>query len=282
VFVNLPSLPTACPGQHAQPAYAAGLKAALREKIRALGVDVIDLEKDFAVTVRYIGPGPLFSENGCGGHFSETGYRLVGERLLEYLDLAGNEALALPPGWQRHGKRLEYLGLDRTRIVTPETDPRLIWQSGAQPPEARPARVIGEAEQIYAASPSFAALMTGRDTAPLVSTGASIMRIALKTLQPNSTIRVRAACAAKAEKETNELVLALYRNDNAVPVRAASVPVSATQAAQVELLYEGPAAQAEVASFEVRVGVAREGSVQLNPDPAAKQCFVRIQEIATQ
>jgi hypothetical protein len=79
VFVNIPAQETVCHGiDHP-------LKKPLLDFVAQSGVDVIDLEQDYREAVKTIGRENIFAVPPCGGHFSERGYKIIGDRLLQYL-----------------------------------------------------------------------------------------------------------------------------------------------------------------------------------------------------
>jgi len=79
VFVNIPAQATVCNGTD-HP-----MKKPLLDFVAQSGVDVIDLEADYRNAVGTIGRENVFAVPPCGGHFSERGYRIIGDRLLQYL-----------------------------------------------------------------------------------------------------------------------------------------------------------------------------------------------------
>jgi hypothetical protein len=79
VFVNIPAQATVC-NRVDHP-----WKKPLLDFVAQSGVDVIDLEQDYRDAVRTIGRENIFAVPPCGGHFSERGYKIIGDRLLQYL-----------------------------------------------------------------------------------------------------------------------------------------------------------------------------------------------------
>ena len=79
VFVNIPAQATICQGMD-HP-----LKKPLLDFVAQSGVDVIDLEQDYRDAIRAFGRENIFAVPPCGGHFSERGYKIIGDRLLQYL-----------------------------------------------------------------------------------------------------------------------------------------------------------------------------------------------------
>jgi hypothetical protein len=79
VFVNIPAQPTVCNGMN-HP-----LKKEVLDFVARSGVDMIDLEDDFKEAVRTLGREAIFAVPVCGGHFSERGYKVIGDRLVAYL-----------------------------------------------------------------------------------------------------------------------------------------------------------------------------------------------------
>jgi hypothetical protein len=257
------------------------LQARVRALVAEAGVDFVDLEADFKVTARFAGPSILFSEPPCGGHFSERGYQLVADRLLEYLDLAEGRREPMP-GWHLAGNRVEYRGISSPRIASALTDPRRIWQPAAiAPPPSTQGRVINHVQQIYASSPMFGALMVKPDELPMIETGASIMGQSITPGAKGNVIRVRASCEARGTDSPNSLVLALFKDGAHVAVRAAIVPIPPAGRGAIELVYEFTAPNTASMFFDVRVGAGEPGNLQLNPEPAAQRCRLAIEEIAS-
>src|SRR5215211_677689 len=81
VFVNIPAQGTVCNGVN-HP-----LKKPVLDFVAQSGVDVIDLEQDYRDAITTIGREKLFAVPPCGGHFSERGYKIIGDRLLNYLQM---------------------------------------------------------------------------------------------------------------------------------------------------------------------------------------------------
>lgn len=101
VFVNIPAQGTVCDG------VVHPLKQPVFDFVKQTGVDFIDLETDFRNAVAIVGPEALFADPPCGGHFNKAGYKIIGDRLMEYLALRGptgqqslpDAGAALPAGW---------------------------------------------------------------------------------------------------------------------------------------------------------------------------------------
>ena len=90
VFVNIPAYQSICDGiDHPW-------KRRVLDLAQQSGVDVIDLERDFRNADKTIGRDQLFAVPPCGGHFSERGYKIIGDRLVQYLQI--QEALASSAG----------------------------------------------------------------------------------------------------------------------------------------------------------------------------------------
>jgi hypothetical protein len=81
VFVNIPAQATVCNGVD-HP-----LKRPVLDFVARSGVDVIDLEQDYRSAVTRLGSEAIFAVPPCGGHFSERGYKIIGDRLIEYLQM---------------------------------------------------------------------------------------------------------------------------------------------------------------------------------------------------
>jgi hypothetical protein len=91
VFVNIPAQATVCNGVN-HP-----LKKPVLDFVAQSGVDTIDLEEDYRSAIAKIGREKIFAVPPCGGHFSERGYKIIGDRLLQYLQTQdANDAPARP------------------------------------------------------------------------------------------------------------------------------------------------------------------------------------------
>src|SRR5258707_3421912 len=119
VFVNIPAHQTVCDGiDHPW-------KSRVLDLARKSGVDFIDLELDFRNADRTIGRDELFAVPPCGGHFSETGYQIIGDRLLQYFEipeaLANSNGLVLgvDDAWRPTTSRVGRDG--------PATTPQVVW-----------------------------------------------------------------------------------------------------------------------------------------------------------
>src|SRR5262249_31053177 len=115
VFVNIPAYQTICDGvDHAW-------KKRVLDFVQSRGVDLIDLERDFRNADKTIGRDELFSVPPCGGHFSERGYKLIGDRILQYLEIRGaltssNSLVGVgPDGWRV------------TTSLVQHDEPKAIW-----------------------------------------------------------------------------------------------------------------------------------------------------------
>jgi hypothetical protein len=98
VFVNIPGQPTLCNGLD-HP-----MKKSVLDSVAETGVDMVDLEEDYRSLMKAIGRDSIFAIPPCSGHFSERGYKVIGDRLLKYLhrqgDSGSSAALAAKKGIQ--------------------------------------------------------------------------------------------------------------------------------------------------------------------------------------
>jgi hypothetical protein len=139
IFVSIPSIPTICQSMRFS------LRWAVLAAAEEASVDVIDLERDFKNAAERNGTASLFGIPPCGGHLSPAGYRIVGDRLLEFLALASDETKDLPTGWKAEPvqaarsagevprRYLRYEGVVGHASPEPERVPSGYSSSGSRP-----------------------------------------------------------------------------------------------------------------------------------------------------
>jgi hypothetical protein len=118
VFVNLPAHLPACLGRD-HPS-----RQALLDVPRRLGLDLIDLEGPLFDLALAQGAHVIAAQPPCAGHYSEQGYGVVADVLLEYLRIVQGEPLR--PFWSASvrpdgDRQLIYAGRvhDRTKPLRP-------------------------------------------------------------------------------------------------------------------------------------------------------------------
>lgn len=256
VFVNIPAQDTLCSGVE-HPWKKEVLKFALQT-----GVDVIDLERDYRRAIKTIGREAVFAVPPCGGHFSEAGYKVIGDRLVQYLDIRE----------RRDGKR-----------------PGEGWSVGAVSPASRPATadrapaVISRVSQVYE---SYAHVDRPLPAGPAPADdthGAAILGHAYARRGVGSTLRITVEFTAYSP-QGNEIVAAVFvagerraRHVTAQPVPAGS-SASLTLRHSIELTSDSPV------PVVVRVGPRRPGIIYINGNdrgPAAppKRTALNLEEV---
>jgi hypothetical protein len=194
VFVNIPAYQTICDGvDHPW-------KRQVLDFVQSRGVDFIDLERDFRNADKTIGRDELFSLPPCGGHFSERGYKVIGDRLLQYLEI--KQALAhshgpagiMPDGW-------------------------LIGRDGPPPPE-----VVWSETQVYQPYVKFSAVLAAGSDVPTRTEGASILGMPYQRHKNGNSLRVTVKFTAYS-REDNEIVAALFMGQDSKSVQYSTQPV---------------------------------------------------------
>jgi hypothetical protein len=238
VFVNIPAYQTICEGvDHPW-------KRQVLDFVQSNGVDFIDLERDFRNADKTIGRDELFSVPPCGGHFSERGYKVIGDRLLQYLEM--REALAnsdgpvgMPDGW---------------RVVTSQ-----IRRDG---PVATP-RVLWSETQVYESYAKFSAVLAAGSEVPTRAEGASILGLPYKRHKGGNSLRITVKFTAYSLQD-NEIVAALFVGDGSKSARVSSQPVTAGSSASVMLTYDIDELSNAPVNIEVRVGSRLPGELYIN------------------
>jgi hypothetical protein len=240
VFVNIPAHQTVCDGiDHPW-------KNRLLDLARKSGVDFIDLERDFRNADKTIGRDELFAVPPCGGHFSERGYKIIGDRLLQYLEI--KEALAssngpvgiMPDGW--------HLATSRVGRDVPAT-PEVVWSE----------------TQVYQPYVKFSAVLAAGSDVPTRTEGASILGLPYKRHKNGNSLRVTVKFTAYSPQD-NEIVAALFVGDGSKSARIATQPVRAGSSASVTLTHDVDHLSDAPLNFEVRVGSRRPGELYINGD----------------
>jgi hypothetical protein len=241
VFVNIPAYQTVCDGiDHPW-------KRRVLDFVKQSGVDFIDLERDFRNADKTIGRDELFAVPPCGGHFSERGYKIIGDRLLQYLEI--KEALAssngpvgiMPDGW--------HLATSRVGRDGPATTPEVVWSE----------------TQVYQTYVKFSAVLAAGSDVPTRAEGASILGLPYKRHKNGNSLRVTVKFTAYSLQD-NEIVAALFMGQGSKSVHYSTQPVRAGSSASVTLTYDIDHLSDAPLNFEVRVGSRRPGELYINGD----------------
>jgi hypothetical protein len=241
VFVNIPAYQTVCDGvDHPW-------KRRVLDFVQETGVDFINLELDFRNADKTIGRDELFAVPPCGGHFSETGYKIIGDRLLQYLEI--REALAnsnglvgvVPDGWRLTTSRVGRDG--------PATTPEVVWSE----------------TQVYQSYVKFNAVLAAGSDVPTRAEGASILGLPYKWHKNGNSLRVTAKFTAYSLQD-NEIVAALFMGQGSKSVNYSTQPVRAGSSASVTLIYDVDYLSDAPINFELRVGSRRPGELYINGD----------------
>jgi hypothetical protein len=236
VFVNIPAYQTVCDGiDHPW-------KWRVLDFAKQSGVDFIDLELDFRNADKTIGRDELFAVPPCGGHFSERGYKVIGDRLLQYLEL--KQALAnsdgpvgiMPDGW-------------------------VVGRDGPPPPP----EVVWSETQVYQSYVKFSAVLAAGSDMPTRAEGASILGLPYKRHKNGNSLRVTVKFTAYSLQD-NEIVAALFMGQGSKSVQYSTQPVRAGSSASVTLTYDIDPLPDWLLNFEVRVGSRRPGELYINGD----------------
>src|ERR1700730_5079954 len=240
VFVNIPAYQTVCDGiDHPW-------KKRVLDFARNSGVDFIDLELDFRNADKTIGREELFAVPPCGGHFSERGYKVIGDRLLQYLQLreqlahSDHPAEIAPDGWR--------LATTWVRRNGPATAPKVLWSE----------------TQVYQSYVKFGAVLAATSDVPTRTEGASILGLPYKRHKYGDRLRINVKFTAYSLQD-NEIVAALFVGDGSKSARIATQPVRAGSSASVMLTYDDDLSNAPV-NIEVRVGSRLPGELYINGD----------------
>jgi hypothetical protein len=236
VFVNIPAHQTVCDGiDHPW-------KRRVLDFVKQSGADFIDLQRDFRNAEKTIGPDALFAVPPCGGHFSERGYKIIGDRLLQYLQL--KEALAnsdgpvgtMPAGW-------------------------LVGRDGPPPPP----EVVWSETQVYEPYVKFSAVLAAGSGVPTRAEGASILGMSYQRHKNGNSLHVTVNFTAYS-REDNEIVAALFMMQDSKSVQYSTQPVRAGSSASVTLTYDIDPLPDWALNFEVRVGSRRPSEIYINGD----------------
>jgi hypothetical protein len=236
VFVNIPAYQTICDGvDHPW-------KKRVLDFVRQSGVDLIDLEQDFRNADKTIGRNELFAVPPCGGHFSERGYKVIGDRLLQYLEIrtglatSGAPVGTVPDGW--------LLGRDG-----PPPPPEVVWSE----------------TQVYQPYVKFSAILAAGSEVPTQTEGAGILGLPYKRHKNGNRLRITVKFTAYSLQD-NEIVAALFMGPGSKSVHYSTQPVRAGSSASVTFTYDIDHLSDAQLNFEVRVGSRRSGELYINGD----------------
>jgi hypothetical protein len=234
VFVNIPAHESICDG------VGHPWKRRVLDFVRQSGVDFIDLERDFINADKSIGRNELFAVPSCGGHFSERGYKIIGDRLLQYLEirtaLAHSDAPAgsMPAGWR--------VGRDGR-----PSPPEVVWSE----------------TQVYQSYVKFSAVLAAGPDVPTRAEGAAILGLPYQ--RHGDSLRVTVKFTAYSLQD-NEIVAALFMTPGSESVHYSAQPVRAGGSASVRFTYDIDHLSDAPLNFEVRVGSRRPGELYINGD----------------
>jgi hypothetical protein len=236
VFVNIPAHQTVCDGvDHPW-------KSRVLDFAKQSGVDFIDLERDFRNADKTIGRDALFAVPPCGGHFSERGYKIIGDRLLQYFEI--QRALANSDG-----------------PVGVMQDGWLLGRDGAPPPP----EVVWRETQVYQSYVKFSAVLAAGSDVPSRAEGASILGLPYKRHKNGNSLRVTVNFTAYSLQD-NEIVAALFMGQGSKSVHYSTQPVRAGSSASVMLTHDIDHLSDAPVNVEVRVGSRRPGELYINGD----------------
>jgi hypothetical protein len=245
VFVNIPAQATLCEGvDHPW-------KNLVLNFVKETGVDVIDLEKDFRKAVNTIGRAKIFAVPPCGGHFNEVGYKIIGDRLLQYLemkevlakqdqDTADNFCAVL--GWSFRGVS----GAGSEQVIAS-------------------AKVVSRLIAVYEPYYKFDTILPAEAEGADRARGAGILGNTYVRRRAGNQLRITVNVTAYSPTD-NEIVAALFIGDETRSNYVASRSVTAGSSASVSLNYYIELASEEPVNLEVRVGTSRPGAIYINGD----------------
>jgi len=241
VFVNIPAYQTVCDGvDHPW-------KRQVLDFVRQSGVDFIDLQRDFRNADKTIGRNELFAVPPCGGHFSERGYKVIGDRLLQYLQiqdqLANSDRPAgiVPDGWR--------VATSQIRRDGPVATPRVLWSE----------------TQVYQTYSKVMSVLAALSDEPARTEGAAILGKLYKRQRNGNSLRLTVKFNAYSVRD-NEIVAALFIGNASKSARIATQPVKAGGSGSVTLTYDIDDLSDAPVNIEVRVGSRGRGVLYINGD----------------
>jgi hypothetical protein len=292
VFVNIPAQGTVCDG------ITHPWKKPVLEYVIQRGVDVIDLEKDFRNAMLKHGREQVFAVPPCGGHFSELGYKVIGDRLLQYLEMTDvlqrGAPVTLGEGWNHrrrsdigerqaagsgfHSDQLVYAGTDldesglsiarraeaeRLRRSRPNIVSRTLM-SAADWVAARPAtRMTFRYQQTYDADAYVDRVIKTDGSIVIDRDGAAIMGYSWLPKRVSSVLRVRVTVPAWSEAE-NSIVAALFLDGQPEPLALARGRLRPHHTGAALLDVEIATREGQPVDLSVRVAPGEPGTVYLN------------------
>jgi hypothetical protein len=259
VFVNIPAQLTVC--DHVEHPW----KQRVLEFVLNTGADFIDLEQDFRNAERTAGPEKLFAVPPCGGHFSETGYKMVGDRLVEYL-------------------------VERERLVNSGDISQRARERGWSFGEnggpggkgtRAPAQVIFTETKRYESAVKFSALFTGDET-PKRKDGVAILGNSYTRHRGGNGLRITVKFSALSEQD-NEIVAALFIDGEQTSRHFATRQVKAGTTGSTIVTYETDQLSDRTVDLHVRVGGRSPGLLHTNADRNGRNpgvdSFLKIEEL---
>jgi hypothetical protein len=301
VFVNIPAQLTLCDG------VIHPWKKPVLDFVAQTGVDTIDLEKDFRNAILQHGREQVFAVPPCGGHFSELGYKVIGDRLLQYLELEdarkGGE-LADAPDWSHRerdggGRQLVYAGRDlgepellaarlgdaeRWRRQRPNVVSRALAGAADWATARVATKVVFRHQQTYTADAYVDRPIKTDGSVVVDRDGAAIMGYSWLPKAESSIVRIRVAVPAWSEAE-NSIVVALFSAGQPEPVALRERKLAPRQAGTASIDLEIATRPAETLNLAVRGAPGAPGTVYLNsnrtpPIPDLAQPTLTIEEYA--
>jgi Pgp3 C-terminal domain len=241
VFVNIPAQGTLCDGVEHQ------WKSPLLDFVARTGVDIINLETDYRNLITKIGREAVFAVPPCGGHFSEIGYKVIGDRLVQYLDLkekTGND----------EGPQAGQLPLGCTYRPFSTESGRV--SSGRR---VRVAKTVVP----YDGYIGFESRLETETGAVARDAGAAILGGSAAQRSPGAAFRITARFSAYSVND-NEVAAALFVGDEATTRHFAVKPVTAGTATTVEVIRD--LHDLLPGEIEFRVGSHGPGKLIMNGD----------------
>jgi hypothetical protein len=293
VFVNIPAQATVCDGA-THP-----WKKPVLDFVTQTGVDTIDLEKDFRNAILQHGREQVFAVPPCGGHFSELGYRVIGDRLLQYLSMRDASSAAdhaLPGnGWSRAVRsgteqrasgamspshQLVYAGTDlsepelvaarradaeRWRRRQPNVAARVLLGAIDWVTARFATRMVFRHQQVYTADAYVDRPIKTDGSIVTDRDGAAIMGYSWQTKPGSSMVRIKVMVPAWSESE-NSIVAALFLDAQPKPLVLVRRRLQPRRAETALLDIEMATRDGQPVALSVRVAPGQPGTVDLNSD----------------
>jgi hypothetical protein len=292
VFVNIPAQVTVCDGV-THP----WMKPVL-DFVAQTGVDTIDLEKDFRNAMLQHGREQVFAVAPCGGHFSELGYKVIGDRLLQYLsirdELSATQPAVAGKGWSRRSggtehqaegavspsDQLLYAGTDlsepelvaarradaeRWRRQRPNIAARAIASAADWTTARLATRMVFRHQQVYTADAPVDRVMKTDGSIVTDRDGAAIMGYSWQPKAASSIARIKVVVPAWSEAQ-NGIVAALFLDGQPEPRALSSQQLAPGRARAAVIDVDIATRAGQAITVVVQVAPSRPGVVYLNSD----------------